>query len=47
MGRKRKRTSQFKTKVAFEAAKADKTISRIASEYGLHPQQVKACILPP
>jgi len=37
MGRKRKRTSQFKTKVAFEAAKGDKTISQIASVYGLHP----------
>ena len=28
--------------MAFEAAKADKTISQIASEYGLHPQQVRA-----
>ena len=42
MGRKRKYTSEFKAKVAFEAAKADKTISQIASEYGLHPQQVRA-----
>ena len=42
MGRKKKYTSQFKAKVAFEAAKADKTISQIASEYGLHPQQVRA-----
>ncbi len=31
---KRKYTSEFKAKVALEAAKADKTISQIASEYG-------------
>ena len=41
MGRKRKYTSQFKAKVAFKVAKGDKTISQIASEYGLHPQQVR------
>ena len=41
MGRNRKYTSQFKAKVAFEAAKGDKTISQIASEYGIHPQQVR------
>ena len=40
-GRKRKYTSQFKAKEAFKAAKGDKTISQIASEYGLHPQQVR------
>ncbi len=33
---------EFKAKVAFEATKADKTISQIASEYGLRPQQVRA-----
>ena len=27
--------------MAFEAAKGDKTISQIASEYGIHPQQVR------
>ncbi|MCD6591310.1 MAG: transposase [Candidatus Aenigmarchaeota archaeon] len=42
MGRKRKYTAQFKAKVAFEEAKGDKTISQIASEYGIHPQQVRA-----
>ena len=41
MRRRRKYTSQFKAKVAFEAAKGDKTISQIAAEYGLHPQQVR------
>ena len=35
IGRKKRYMSQFKAKVAFEAAKADKTISQIASEYGL------------
>lgn len=42
MGRKKKYTSEFKAKVALEAVKADKTISQIASEYGLHSQQVRA-----
>jgi len=42
MGRRRKYTSQFKAKVAFEAAKGDKTLSQIAPAYGLHPQQVRA-----
>ena len=42
MGRNKKYTPQFKAKVAFEAAKGDKTISQIASEYGIHPQQVRA-----
>ena len=42
MGRKAKYTAQFKARVAFEAAKGDKTISQIASEYGVHPSQVRA-----
>ncbi len=43
MGRIRKKyTAQFKAKVAFEAAKGDRNISEIASEYGVHPQQVRA-----
>ncbi len=43
MGRKRKKyTAQFKAKVAFEAAKGDRNITEIASEYGIHPQQVRA-----
>ena len=39
---KRKYTAQFKAKVAFEAAKGERTIGEIASEYGVHPQQVRA-----
>ena len=43
MERKRKKyTAQFKAKVAFEAAKGDRNITEIASEYGIHPQQVRA-----
>ena len=43
MGRKRKKyTAQFKAKVAFEAAKGDRNITEIASEFGVHPQQVRA-----
>jgi len=43
MGRIRKKyTAQFKAKVAFEAAKGDRNITEIASEYGIHPQQVRA-----
>ena len=43
MGRKTKKyTAQFKAKVAFEAAKGDRNITEIASEYGIYPQQVRA-----
>lgn len=34
------RTAAFKKKVALEALKEDKTISEIASDYGIHPMQV-------
>lgn len=41
MTQKRKQYSkQFKFKVALEAAKGVKTTNQIASEYGLHPNQV-------
>jgi len=42
MGRRSKYQAQFKARVAFEAAKGDRSISEIASEYGIHPQQVRA-----
>ena len=42
MGRNRKYSPKFKAEVALEAIKGDKTISQIASEYGIHPQQVRA-----
>lgn len=40
---KRKRyDAQFKTKVALEAIREEKTISEIASQYGIHPNQIWA-----
>mgnify|MGYP001560009047 CR=1 FL=1 len=30
----------FKAKVAFEAAKGEKAIAQLASEYGVHPNQI-------
>ncbi len=42
MGNIRKRHSgAFKGKVALEALKAEKTISEISSEYGVHPNQIR------
>ncbi len=32
---------QFKTRVAFETVKGEKTIAQVASEYGVHPNQVR------
>jgi transposase-like protein len=43
MTQKRKQYNmQFKFKVALEAAKGVKTISQLASEYDLHPNQVSS-----
>ena len=36
-----KYTSTFKARIALEAIKGEKTISEIASEHGIHPQQVR------
>jgi transposase-like protein len=33
-------TSDFKAKVALEAVKGVKTVSQLASEYGVHPNQI-------
>jgi transposase-like protein len=42
MSKKRKQYSaQFKFRVALEAVKEDKTISELASEYGVHPTLVR------
>lgn len=41
MKKTRKRhEAAFKARVALEAMKGEKTISQIASEFGVHPQQV-------
>ncbi len=32
---------QFKARVALEAVKGEKTVAQIASEYGVHPSQVR------
>jgi putative transposase len=41
MGKKRRQfTEKFKAKVALEAIKGLKTISELASEYQVHPNQV-------
>jgi putative transposase len=37
---KKTRDAAFKAKVAFEAATGQKTITQIASEYGVHPNQI-------
>lgn len=37
---KKRYTAAFKSKVALEAIKGQKTISEIASEYEVHPNQV-------
>ena len=38
--KKRNHSSSFKAKVALEALMQIKTISEIASEYGIHPTQI-------
>jgi transposase-like protein len=36
----RPRDAALKAKIAFEAAKGEKTITQLASEYGVHPNQI-------
>ena len=40
MSRRRQYDSQFKAQVAIEAIKNQQTLAQIASEYGVHPNQV-------
>lgn len=37
---RRRHSSEFKAKVALEALKGQKTLSELASEYGVHPVQI-------
>ena len=39
MGRK-KYSKEFKARVALDAIKGQKTVSELASEYGVHPNQI-------
>ena len=40
MSRRKQYDSQFKAQVALEAIKNQQTLAQIASEYGVHPNQV-------
>jgi transposase-like protein len=40
MPKGKRHSAQFKFKVALEAAKGTKTLSELASQYGLHPSQI-------
>jgi putative transposase len=38
--KRRNHSAQFKAKVAMEAAKGDKSIAELASQYEVHPNQI-------
>ena len=40
MPKGKRHSAQFKFKVALDVAKGAKTLSELASEYGLHPSQI-------
>ena len=40
MGMRKQFSNEFKAKVAMEALKGVKTMSELASEYGVHPTQI-------
>ncbi len=40
MPKRKRRSAQFKFKVALEAAKGIKTLSELSSEYGVHSTQI-------
>ena len=40
MHKRKRRSAQFKFKVALEAARGTKTLSELSSEYEVHPSQI-------
>lgn len=40
MGKRRMRDAAFKAKVALESVKGEKTLTQLAGEYGVHPNQI-------
>jgi transposase-like protein len=40
--KRRKHSAEFKLKVALEAVKEQRTISQLASDYNLHPNQISS-----
>jgi transposase-like protein len=40
MPKRKRRSAEFKFKVALEAAKGTKTLSELSSEYEVHPSQI-------
>ena len=40
MPKRKRRSAQFKFKVALEAARGTKTLSELSSEYEVHPSQI-------
>jgi transposase-like protein len=41
LSKRKKFDDNFKAKVALEALKGDRTISELASHYGVHPNQIR------
>jgi transposase-like protein len=40
MGKRRRHDAALKARIALEAVKGEKTVAQLASEYGVHPNQI-------